>query len=38
MNEFVTDNKDYLPEGWADRLSTVGETSDLRAGNAPHKQ
>jgi len=38
MNDFVTDNKDHLPEGWADRLSTVGETSDLRAGNPPRKQ
>jgi hypothetical protein len=38
MNDFVSENKDHLPEGWADRLSTVGETSDLRAGNAPHKQ
>src|SRR5215469_15796630 len=25
MNEFVTDNKDSLPAGWADRLSTVGD-------------
>jgi len=38
MNEFVADNKDHLPEGWADRLSTVGESSDLRAGNPPPKQ
>ena len=38
MNDFVSENKDHLPAGWADRLSTVGETSDLRAGNAPHKQ
>jgi hypothetical protein len=35
MNEFVTDNKDYLPEGWADRLTQVGDSSDLRAGRAP---
>jgi hypothetical protein len=35
MNDFVSTHKDRLPEGWADRLSTVGETSDLRAGN-PH--
>jgi hypothetical protein len=35
MNEFVTDNKDYLPEGWADRLNQVGDTNDLRAGRAP---
>jgi hypothetical protein len=38
MNDFVSANKDRLPEGWADRLSTVGETSDLRAGNRPHSQ
>jgi hypothetical protein len=38
MNDFVSANKDRLPEGWADRLSTVGETSDLRAGNPPHRQ
>jgi len=25
MNEFVADNKDSLPAGWADRLSTVGD-------------
>ena len=33
MNDFVSENKNHLPEGWAERLSTVGETSDLRAGN-----
>ena len=38
MNDFVSTNKDRLPEGWAQRLSTVGETSDLRAGNPPHRQ
>ncbi len=32
MNEFVSDNKDYLPAGWADRLSTVGG-SKLPAGS-----
>jgi hypothetical protein len=26
MNDFVADNKDQLPHGWADRLSTVGDT------------
>ncbi len=30
MNEFVSDNKDHLPAGWADRLSTVGD-SKLKA-------
>ena len=38
MNDFVSTHKDSLPEGWADRLSAVGETSDLRAGNPPHRQ
>ena len=38
MNDFVSTNKDHLPEGWAQRLSTVGETSDLRAGNPPQGQ
>jgi hypothetical protein len=33
MNDFVSANKDRLPEGWANRLSAVGETSNLRAGN-----
>jgi hypothetical protein len=33
MNDFVTDNKDHLPAGWADRLTTVGDTSNLKAGN-----
>jgi len=33
MNDFVSAHKDRLPEGWEDRLSTVGDTSDLRAGN-----
>lgn len=31
MNEFVSDNKDKLPAGWADRLSSVGD-SKLPAG------
>jgi hypothetical protein len=31
MNDFVADNKDHLPAGWADRLNTVGDTN-LRAG------
>jgi hypothetical protein len=30
MNEFVADNNDKLPAGWADRLNTVGD-SKLRA-------
>jgi hypothetical protein len=38
MNDFVSANKDRLPEGWADRLSAVGETSDLPAGNRAHGQ
>jgi hypothetical protein len=38
MNDFVAANKDRLPKGWAQRLSTVGKTSDLRAGNPPHRQ
>jgi hypothetical protein len=38
MNDFVSANKDRLPAGWADRLNTVGKTSDLRAGNPPHRQ
>lgn len=33
LSDFVTDNKDHLPEGWADRLNSVGEHS-LRAGDA----
>ena len=33
MNDFVSDNKEQLPAGWADRLSTVGD-SNLRAGNS----
>ena len=32
MNDFVADNKDHLPAGWADRLSTVGD-SNLRPGS-----
>lgn len=27
MNEFVADNKDKLPAGWADRWNTVGNTN-----------
>jgi hypothetical protein len=38
MNDFVAAHKDRLPEGWADRLSAVGKTGDLRAGNPPHRQ
>jgi len=38
MNDFVSTHKDSLPKGWADRLSAVGETSDLRAGDAPQGQ
>ena len=30
MNDFVSENKDHLPAGWADRLTTVGD-SNLRA-------
>jgi hypothetical protein len=30
MNDFVADNHDRLPHGWADRLSVVGD-SKLRA-------
>lgn len=33
MNDFVSENKDHLPSGWADRLSTVGDTS-LPAGSS----
>ena len=38
MNDFVSANKDRLPEGWTDRLSAVGEASDLPAGNRAHGQ
>ena len=31
MNDFVADNKDHLPAGWSDRLSTVGD-SNIRPG------
>ena len=34
MNEFVSDNKDYLPKGWDQRLTSVGDTTDLKAGSA----
>jgi hypothetical protein len=33
MNEFVAEDKDWLPAGWADRLTAVGDTS-LRAGGS----
>ena len=33
MNDFVSAHKGRLPAGWEDRLSTVGDTRDLRAGN-----
>jgi hypothetical protein len=33
MNDFVADNNDYLPAGWADRLTTVGDTRTLKAGS-----
>jgi hypothetical protein len=26
LNEFASDNKDYLPAGWEDRLNTVGDS------------
>lgn len=32
LNDFVSDHEDVLPEGWADRLSPVGESSGLPAG------
>jgi hypothetical protein len=34
MNEFVSDNKEYLPAGWADRLTTPPEVgnSNIRPG------
>jgi len=38
MNDFVSANKVRLPEGWTDRLSAVGEASDLPAGNRAHGQ
>ena len=34
MNEFVADNKDYLPKGWDQRLTSVGDATDLKAGSA----
>ena len=33
MNEFVSDNKDYLPKGWEERLTSVGDTTDLKPGS-----
>ena len=32
MNDFVSDNKDQLPAGWADRLGAVGD-SNVQAGH-----
>jgi hypothetical protein len=29
MNEFVADNKSELPAGWAERLSSVGNNSNV---------
>ena len=37
MNEFVSDNKDYLPKGWDQRLTSVGDTTDLKAGGGSSK-
>ena len=34
MNEFVSDNKDYLPKGREERLTSVGDTTDLKPGSA----
>jgi hypothetical protein len=34
MNEFVSDNKDYLPKGWDEHLTSVGDTTNLKAGSA----
>lgn len=34
MNEFVADNKDKLPSGWADRLGTVGDSTVPAGGSA----
>ena len=34
MNEFVSDNKDHLPKGWEERLTSVGDTTDLKPGSA----
>ena len=34
MNEFVSDNKDYLPKGWDERLTSVGDTTNLKPGSA----
>src|SRR5215471_8185869 len=33
MNEFVSDNKDYLPKGWEERLTSIGDTTDLKPGS-----
>ncbi|MBO0737731.1 MAG: hypothetical protein J2P48_14355 [Alphaproteobacteria bacterium] len=32
MNDFVSDNKEHLPDGWADRLTTLGD-SNLPSGS-----
>jgi hypothetical protein len=33
MNEFVSDNKEYLPKGWDERLTSVGDTTNLKPGS-----
>jgi len=35
MNDFVADNKDHLPAGWADRLDTVGDSKVPAGGSNP---
>jgi hypothetical protein len=37
MNDFIAENKDHLSEGWAARLSSVGDTN-LRAGSTASTQ
>ena len=32
MNDFVSDDKEHLPDGWADRLTTLGD-SNLPSGS-----
>ena len=32
IKEFVAENKDKLPEGWADRLSALGDNAKLKSG------
>ena len=34
MKDFVVDNKDRLPAGWADRLSAVGGNTDVMSGSS----